>query len=162
MCSASAMRRRLPLPCSSGTAAAAANAANERLKLDHSDVRSSALARGLAGAVDELLRVWGSPLGGYEMSAELMRTGRTEQFINESKVVLGMRWYVCAAGPQPCTRQRWCGRRHRVGLGHTGLVRRTFWRCRRTKPALEPGLARSMAAASACAPSSTTPCDPTT
>jgi len=74
-----------------GTAAASANTANERLKLDYPDLKASVLSRKLDGAIDEL-RVLGSPSSAADWAATDQRaTVRAEHLIREIKQGLGVR-----------------------------------------------------------------------
>jgi hypothetical protein len=75
----------------SGAAAASANTANEGLKLDYSDFRTSALARALDRTIDELRHLGGLPSSSYDTSTERGAAARAQHLINEIKQALGVR-----------------------------------------------------------------------
>ncbi len=75
----------------SGTAVAAANTANERLKLDYAGFRSSVLARALDGAIDELRPLGGRPVGGDNTLFDSRATARAQYLVDEIKQGLGVR-----------------------------------------------------------------------
>jgi len=74
-----------------GTAAASANTANERLKLDYPDLKASVLARKLDGTIDELRVLGGLSFGGDWTSTEHGAADRAEHLISEIKQGLGVR-----------------------------------------------------------------------
>ncbi len=74
-----------------GTAAASANTANERLKLDYPDLKASVLSRKLDGAVDELRVLGGLSYGGDWTTTEHGAALRAEHLISEIKQGLGVR-----------------------------------------------------------------------
>ena len=67
------------------TAVASANTANEQLKLDFPDQKSSVLARRLDQAIDELRRIGGAAGAGEVASSERGSPARAEHLINEIK-----------------------------------------------------------------------------
>jgi len=74
-----------------GTAAAAANTANERLKLDYPDLKASALARALDRTLDELRSLSGPVSVGDATLIDPEAVARAQHLIREIKQGLGVR-----------------------------------------------------------------------
>jgi hypothetical protein len=73
------------------TAAASANTANESLKLDYSDLRTSALAQALDRTIDELQYFSSHPSSNYGTPTAGGAGSRAQHLINEIKQGLGVR-----------------------------------------------------------------------
>ena len=74
-----------------GTAAASANTANERLKIDFPALKTSVLARQLDKAIEEVRLLGGVVSGDYRTSAEDAAAARAQHLIGEMKQGLGVR-----------------------------------------------------------------------